>query len=70
MKFMRRLTLTRLGAAEQTAGMVSATSIPTRLPGLADNNALIGGFIITGTGPKRVIIRSIGPLKKQMFHLP
>jgi T5SS/PEP-CTERM-associated repeat protein len=30
MKFMRRLTLTRLGAAEQTAGMVSAASILAR----------------------------------------
>jgi T5SS/PEP-CTERM-associated repeat protein len=30
MKFMRRLTLTRLGAAKQTAGMVSAASILAR----------------------------------------
>jgi hypothetical protein len=36
-------------------------NISTRLRVLTDNNVLIGGFIITGTDPKRVIIRGIGP---------
>lgn len=29
--------------------------------GAGDENALIGGFIITGTDPKQVIVRAIGP---------
>jgi hypothetical protein len=36
-------------------------NISTRLRVLTDNNVLIGGFIITGTDPKKVIIRGIGP---------
>jgi predicted methyltransferase MtxX (methanogen marker protein 4) len=28
---------------------------------LTDDNVLIGGFIITGTAPKKVIVRAIGP---------
>ena len=38
-----------------------ALNIATRLRVLTDANVLIGGFIITGTEPKRVIIRGIGP---------
>jgi hypothetical protein len=38
-----------------------ALNIATRLRVLTDTNVLIGGFIITGTEPKRVIIRAIGP---------
>src|SRR6185436_2954460 len=33
----------------------------TRLKVLSGDNTLIGGFIITGDQPKRVIIRAIGP---------
>lgn len=47
---------------------VTVTSVPnlllnisTRLRVLAGDNALIGGFIVTGTEPKKVIIRAIGP---------
>ncbi|MDQ6625159.1 MAG: hypothetical protein M3Y69_03315, partial [Verrucomicrobiota bacterium] len=47
---------------------VTVTSVPdlllnisTRLKVLTDDKALIGGFIITGTEPKKVIIRGIGP---------
>jgi hypothetical protein len=29
--------------------------------GTADNDSLIGGFFVGGTGPKRVLIRAIGP---------
>ena len=36
-------------------------NISTRLDVLAGNNVLIGGFIITGTEPKKVIVRAIGP---------
>jgi plastocyanin len=36
-------------------------NISTRLPVQTGDNALIGGFIITGTQPKKIIIRAIGP---------
>jgi hypothetical protein len=36
-------------------------NISTRLRVLTNDNALIGGFIITGTDPKKVMIRGIGP---------
>lgn len=36
-------------------------NISTRMRVLNGDNALIGGFIITGTDPKKVIIRGLGP---------
>jgi len=36
-------------------------NISTRLRVLTDDNVLIGGFIISGTDPKKVILRAIGP---------
>lgn len=36
-------------------------NISTRLKVETGDNALIGGFIVTGTTPKRVILRAIGP---------
>jgi hypothetical protein len=36
-------------------------NISTRMRVLAGDNVLIGGFIVTGTEPKKVIIRGIGP---------
>ena len=36
-------------------------NISTRLRVETDDNVLIGGFILTGTQPKRVILRAIGP---------
>lgn len=36
-------------------------NISTRLRVLTADNVLIGGFIITGTNPKQVIVRAIGP---------
>jgi hypothetical protein len=36
-------------------------NISTRLRVQTGDNALIGGFILTGTDPKRVIVRAIGP---------
>ncbi len=36
-------------------------NIATRLRVETDDNVLIGGFIVTGTQPKRVIVRALGP---------
>jgi hypothetical protein len=36
-------------------------NISTRMRVLTGDNVLIGGFIITGTDPKKVVIRGIGP---------
>ena len=36
-------------------------NISTRLKVETGDNALIGGFIVTGTGSKRIIVRAIGP---------
>lgn len=44
----------------QTAPVLLA-NVSTRLPVGADPNALIAGFILTGTQPKKVIVRAIGP---------
>jgi hypothetical protein len=45
-------------------------NIATRMNVLTGNNALIGGFIITGTAPKKVAIRGIGPsLSQPPFNL-
>jgi hypothetical protein len=50
-------------AGGQTVNALPTTlaNISTRLPVQTGDNALIGGFIITGTQPKKVIIRAIGP---------
>jgi predicted methyltransferase MtxX (methanogen marker protein 4) len=42
-------------------------NIATRLKVQSGENVLIGGFIITGTGSKKVIIRGIGPSLAQFF---
>ena len=42
-------------------------NIATRLRVQSGENVLIGGFIITGTDPKRVIVRGIGPSLAQFF---
>jgi hypothetical protein len=44
-----------------TAGPTLLGNISTRLRVEMDDNALIGGFIITGTQAKKVILRGIGP---------
>ena len=36
-------------------------NISTRLPVQTGDNVLIGGFIVTGTQPKNVIVRALGP---------
>lgn len=43
------------------AGCATALNISTRLRVQTDNNVLIGGFIVTGSAPKYVAIRGIGP---------
>jgi hypothetical protein len=43
-------------------------NIATRLRVQGGEKVLIGGFIITGTGPKKVIIRAIGPSLAQFFN--
>lgn len=54
---------TDIGAFElQTAGpSATLANISTRLRVETGDNVLIGGFIITGTQPKKIIVRAIGP---------
>lgn len=40
-------------------------NISTRLQVLADPNELIAGFIVSGTSPKRVLVRALGPSLSQ-----
>jgi len=42
-------------------------NISTRLRVGTGNNVLIGGFIVTGTQPKKVIVRAIGPSLSSFF---
>src|SRR5205823_4747225 len=51
-----------IGAAEFGGTIpVTLANISTRLFVQTADNVLIGGFIITGTQPKKVILRAIGP---------
>ena len=43
-------------------------NIATRLRVQTGENVLIGGLIVTGTDPKRVILRAIGPSLSQVFN--
>ena len=52
-------SLTVNGAAPLGSGQL--LNIATRMRVQTGDNALIGGFIITGTQPKTVIVRGIGP---------
>ena len=53
---------TDIGAFElQTAQPTTLANISTRLRVETGDNVLIGGFIITGPAPKKVIVRAIGP---------
>jgi hypothetical protein len=40
---------------------VSLANISTRLPVQSGDNVLIGGFIITGAQPKKILLRALGP---------
>ena len=57
-----RVGVPDVGAFEY-GGVAPATlgNISTRAFVQTDDNVMIGGFIVQGTGPKRVIIRAIGP---------
>jgi hypothetical protein len=44
-----------------------ALNVSTRLAVLTGDNALIGGLIITGNEPKRVLFRGIGPSLSSLF---
>jgi uncharacterized delta-60 repeat protein len=57
---INRICLARLTTAP-TGPPGTLGNISTRLRVLSGDNALIGGMIATGTAPKRVIIRAIGP---------
>jgi hypothetical protein len=52
------LLATQVQAQSAPSGLVN---ISTRLQSAAGDNALFGGFIITGNAPKRVIIRALAP---------
>jgi hypothetical protein len=58
---------TRSGAAYvftglgETMPIIPLLNISTRMNVGTDENVLIGGFIVIGTDPKKVIIRAIGP---------
>jgi YVTN family beta-propeller protein len=53
------------GRSDHTAPPIprphSLLNVSTRLQAQTGDNVLIGGFIITGTEPKKVILRAIGP---------
>jgi hypothetical protein len=49
------------GISDYDGPCPTLANISTRLPVETGNNVLIGGFIVTGTQPKRVIVRAIGP---------
>ncbi|HEY2102282.1 MAG TPA: fibronectin type III domain-containing protein [Chthoniobacterales bacterium] len=42
-------------------GSASLANISTRMRVLTGDNVLIGGFVISGTTPKQVLVRAIGP---------
>ena len=42
-------------------GMVTLSNISTRALVQTGNNVLIGGFVISGSSPKKVLLRAIGP---------
>jgi len=65
-------SLHALASAELYVGDVGQNpsqllNIATRLKVLTGDNVLIGGFIITGTDPKKVLILGIGPSLAQFF---
>ena len=55
------LASTALVTAEDPPAGASLANISTRTRVETGDNVLIGGFIVTGEAPKRVMIRAIGP---------
>ncbi|MGI8482541.1 MAG: DUF1800 family protein [Chthoniobacterales bacterium] len=47
--------------AAPASAISSAVNISTRMVVETGDNVLIGGFIVTGTGQKRILVRAIGP---------
>lgn len=60
-------TPTSTATATATPAPGSLGNISTRLRVETGDNALIGGFIVTGSQPKKVIIRAIGPSLASVF---
>ncbi|MDQ6623101.1 MAG: hypothetical protein M3Y86_06400, partial [Verrucomicrobiota bacterium] len=64
MKFAQRtaflLLLAGLGVSPAFA-ISSAVNLSTRMLVQTGDNVLIGGFIISGTGQKRIVVRALGP---------
>ncbi len=52
---------TDIGSVEAPITIMTFANISTRMSVGTSDNALIGGFIITGTQAKKVIVRAIGP---------
>ena len=52
------ITLTVAAAVTSTARL---TNLATRATSLNGANALVPGFVVTGTGTKRVLLRNVGP---------
>ena len=59
--FNRQLSAAEVKNIYDAATPRQLLNISTRLRVQTGDNALIGGFIISGTEPKRVIVRAIGP---------
>jgi WD40 repeat protein len=55
------------GDATGNSAASQLLNIATRLKVLNGDNVLIGGFIITGTEPKKVLILGVGPSLSQFF---
>ena len=67
-----------IGNALNTGGRYCAPFLGSQLGNISTrafvqtgDNVMIGGFIVQGTGPKRVIIRAIGPeLATPPYNIP
>jgi uncharacterized delta-60 repeat protein len=57
----------QFGVARIEAQFTRLGNISTRLKVETGDNVLIGGFIVTGTQPKKVLIRAIGPSLAKFF---
>jgi hypothetical protein len=64
---VEHLGLARLGGDPVPAQLLN---ISTRMEVLTGENVLIGGFIVTGTEPKKVLIRGLGPSLPVAGQLP
>jgi hypothetical protein len=67
-------TATNAGNTSEFSSAIQITGVPAQLLNIATRlrvqtgeNVLIGGFIITGIDPKKVMIRGIGPSLAQFF---